>query len=204
MRPYSVTVSFCDEFEHGFGWVEDEGLMRRCGHALRAGGGVWLVDPFDHPGLDDRIRGLGEPAGVVQLLDRHGRDGDAIARRLGVPVHRLDAPAPFEAIALRTPPNWHEIALWWPAERVLVCGDALGTVGYFRAGGERLGVHPLLRPWPPRRLRRLKPEEILVGHGAGIHEGAPAALDEALATARRRIPAYMWGGIRALVRRRVP
>ncbi len=197
-------MSFCDEFERGFGWVEDEGPMRRCGHALLAGGGVWLLDAFDHPGLDDRIRELGEPAGVVQLLDRHGRDGEAIARRLGVPVHRLEAPAPFEAVALATPPRWQEIALWWSDARVLVCADALGTVGYFRARGERLAVHPLLRPWPPRRLGRLQPDRILVGHGTGVDDGATAALAEALATARRRIPAYVCGGVRVLTSRRVP
>ncbi len=203
-------MSFCDEFgaggaDGGFGFVED-GFMRRCGHALVVGGRVWLVDAFEHEGLEERVRAAGEPAGVIQLLDRHDRDNAAIAARLGVPLHLLEAPPPFVAIPLATPPRWREVALWWPEQRVLVLADALGTARYFRAGDERLGANPLLRLFPPRRLRRLQPERILVGHGEGIHEDAAGALHEALATARRRTPAWAWGGVRAhlLGRRAVP
>jgi hypothetical protein len=80
-----------------------------------------------------------------------------------------------------------------------VVGDALGTLAYFRAPGEALGVHPLLRLTPPRSLCGLEPEHVLCGHGPGLHgpDAAPA-LREALATARRRIPWYVAG----LVRRR--
>ena len=73
---------------------------------------------------------------------------------------------------------------------------ALGTAAYYLAAGERLGVHPLLRLVPPRALSRFAPHHVLCGHGEGIHgdEAAPA-LDKALATARRRLPAlwrYGW------------
>lgn len=190
-------MHLCDEFEGGFGWIEETGFLRRCGHALVDGGKVWLVDPFDDEGLEERVRAAGEPAGVIQLLDRHGRDCEALAGRLGVPVWRLAAPAPFRAVPLATPPRWREVALWWPERRVLVGGDALGTARYYRAGDERLAVHPLLRPLPPRRLAGLAPERVLVGHGAGVHEDAAAALAEALATSRRRLPAWLWGGISA-------
>ena len=195
-------MSFCDEFDGGLGWIEDAGFVRRCGHALVADGRVHLVDPFEHDGLDERVRAAGEPAGVIQLLDRHARDGEAIAARLGVPLHRLEAPPPFVAIELATPPGWREIALWWPEERVLVAADALGTARYFRAPGEAIGVHPLLRLFPPRRLAGLEPRRILVGHGEGIHDDAAAALREALGSARRRLPAYAWAGFRAHVLRR--
>jgi hypothetical protein len=192
-------VRFCDEAEWGFGWLLDERL-RRCSHALLAEGKVWVVDPVDAPGVEERIRDLGEPAGVIQLLDRHRRDSAALAARLGVP--RLETPyqgvpgAPFEPILIARRPWWHELALWWPQERVLVCGDALGTVGYFLAPGERLGVHPLLRLTPPR-LGRFAPRHVLCGHGEGVHgdEAAPA-LEEALATARRRLPAVALGLVR--------
>ncbi|HET7045877.1 MAG TPA: hypothetical protein VFI37_13595 [Gaiellaceae bacterium] len=195
-------MSFCDEFAlsssvGGFGWIEETGFMRRCGHALIEGGRVWLVDPFEHDGLDGRVRAAGDPAGVIQLLDRHGRDCAAIAQRLGVPLHRLEVPAPFEAIRLATPPRWEEVALWWPEPRVLVVAEALGTARFYRAPGERLAVNPVLRLAPPRRLGRLVPERILCGHGEGVHEEAAGALREALATARRRLPAYVWGGLRA-------
>ena len=46
---------------------------------------MWVVDAIDVPGAEDRIRGLGEPAGVVQLLDRHARDCAGLATRLGAP-----------------------------------------------------------------------------------------------------------------------
>jgi glyoxylase-like metal-dependent hydrolase (beta-lactamase superfamily II) len=117
---------------------------------------------------------------------------------LGLPLRSLEAPAPFAPILLGTPPGWKEIALWWPERQVLVCGDALGTQSYFRTEEERLGVHPLLRLIPPRRLARLAPQHVLVGHGEGVHEDATAALREALTTSRRRLPAALEGAIRAI------
>jgi hypothetical protein len=184
-------VRVCDELEDGsFGWIEP-GFLRRCSHALAVDGRVYVIDPGDEDGLDERINAAGEPAGVIQLLDRHNRDCTELARRLAVPLHYLAAPAPFVAIPLATPPRWNEIALWWPERRVLVCADALGTISYFRAPGERLGVHPLLRLRPPRALRRVYPEHVLTGHGAGVHDDAAAALHEALRTSRRRLPAAL-------------
>jgi len=195
-------VRVCDELGDGsFGWIEGRS-MERCAHALVAGGRVFLVDPFEDDGVEERVRAAGEPAGVIQLLDRHRRDCAAFARRLDVPLHVLDAPAPFEAIPLATPPRWREVALWWPERRVLVCADALGTGAAFRAPGERLGIHPLLRLIPPRRLARLAPEHVLVGHGEGVHDDATAALRETLAASRRRLPAALVETARAVRRSR--
>jgi hypothetical protein len=188
---------FCDESEHGFSWiVADEG-MRRCSHALLVDGDVWLIDPLAWPEAEERVRLLGEPAGVVQLLDRHNRDCAEVAARLGVPHLRLpEALPPFEVVRVVNGPGWHERALWWPEGRVLVAADALGTAGYFLARGERLAVHPLLRLLPPRRFARLAPEVVLVGHGEGVHSDAAAALHEALRTARRRIPRWLVSRVR--------
>jgi hypothetical protein len=180
-----------DEWESGFGWSQDE-FMRRTSHALAAGGRVWLIDPVDTPELEERVRALGEPAGVLQLLDRHERGCAAWAERLGVPHLRAWeslGTAPFEALPVRRRRWWREVALWEPAARTLVCADALGTVAYFCAPGERIGLHPLVRPFPPHSLARVTPARILCGHGAGVHEGAAAALQEALRTGRRRLPA---------------
>jgi glyoxylase-like metal-dependent hydrolase (beta-lactamase superfamily II) len=91
---------------------------------------------------------------------------------------------------------WHEVALWYPEQRTLVCADAVGTVQYYRAPGERLGVSPLLRLTPPRRLLAVEPDHVLVGHGEGIHQDAAAALREALTLARRRTPSWAWAGLR--------
>ena len=66
---------------------------------------------------------------------------------------------------------------------------------YYRAPGERLGVSPLLRLTPPRRLLAVEPDHVLVGHGEGIHEDAAAALREAVTLARRRTPSWAWAGL---------
>lgn len=199
-----VSVRFCDEFDGGFGWIVEE-FMQRCSHALVAGERVWLVDPLDAPEVEERIRGAGRPAGVLQLLDRHKRDCVALANKLGVPHHVVpEHPVPpFEFIPVRTGRTWKEVALWWPERRVLVCADVLGTTRYFRAGAERLGVHPLLRLRPPRQqLASLRPAAILCGHGEGVFEEAEAALRGALSTSRRRIPAQVASAVRAWRARR--
>jgi hypothetical protein len=174
-------VEAVDEFDAGFGWIRDE-FLQRCSHALVAGGNVWLIDPLEDEGLDDRVRAAGTPAGVIQLLDRHARDCAAIARRLRVPHHVVpEQPVgPFEFIPILKWRRWLEIALWWPERRVLVCADALGTISYFRFGRRRLGMHPLLRLRPPRQLAVLAPDVILCGHGRGVLREAHAALVRAL------------------------
>lgn len=184
---------FCDESEWGFGWIES-GRMQRTSHALLAAGRVWIVDPVDGEGVDERIGALGEPGGVLQLLDRHNRDCAAFAERFGVPHHvvpigRLDG-VPFEFLLVRKGRFWKETALWWQEERVLCVADALGTLPFFCAPGEVLGVHLLLRLLPPRkRLGRVSPRHVLCGHGEGVHgDQAEAAFREALRTARRRLP----------------
>lgn len=187
MRSWSLV----DEWEGGFGWLLDE-RMHRTSHALALAGRVWLIDPVDAPGVEERVRALGEPAGVLQLLDRHNRDCALWAARLEVPHlrawHGIDR-APFECLTVRDRRWWREVALWEPTRRTLVCADALGTIAFFRAPAERIGWHPLQRLFPPRSLSLAVPERILVGHGAGVHDGAAAALHDALQNGRRRFPA---------------
>lgn len=206
-----MKIRICDETAFGFGWIAAEpARLERASHALRADGRVWLVDPVEGPGIVELIRALGEPAGVVQLVDRHGRDCALLAERLRVPHHRVPfggiPDAPFEVRRILDVPGWREVALWWREERVLVCTEALGTVPYFRAPEERLGVHPLLRPYQPRGLRELAhsltPRHLLVGHGEGIHgEGLPLALTGAVERARRRAPHWLRHQIRGRRRR---
>jgi glyoxylase-like metal-dependent hydrolase (beta-lactamase superfamily II) len=194
-----MKVRFCDEFDGGFGWIVDE-FLERCSHALVADGKVWVVDPVAGDGVEERIRAAGEPAGVIQLLNRHNRDCAALAERLGVPHHAipLEAIPPFEFLTVVMNPVWKEVALWWPERRVLVCADALGTARYYRARKDRLALNPLLRPFPPRRkLSAVAPSRILCGHGEGLQEDAEAAVREALRTARRRIPAQFASAARA-------
>jgi hypothetical protein len=202
-----VQLRFEDDFGHGFGWSPEGERLQRTSHAVLAGGRVWLTDVVDGPGLDERITALGEPAAVVQLLDRHKRDCAAVAERLGVPLHvtpftDVEGTA-FVAFPIVRQRFWKEVALWFAEPRVLVFADALGSLGYFRARGEPFGVHPVLRLFPPRRsLAGLEPEHILFGHGPGFHGSeAPAALRTALATARRRLPRALTASVRSVVRR---
>lgn len=182
-----------DETDFGFGWIgSDQPKLRLASHALAADDGVWLVDPTDEPALDERIHALGEPRGVIQLLDRHNRGCAETARRLGVTHHLVPFDgvddSPFEFVPVVRRRHWREAALWWPERRVLVTADALGTVPhYFALGGERIGVHPLLRLWPPTRLGELGPNHVLVGHGEGLHADAAAAVRDALSRSRRRL-----------------
>jgi hypothetical protein len=177
------------EFGAGFTWVVDE-LMERASHALVHEGRVWIVDPVAWEPALERIAQLGEPAGVLQLLDRHERHGEAVARRFGVPLLRLPHAlpgTPFEIARLVDRPWWREAVLWWPERRVLVVPEAVGTGEYF-ALGRPLGVHPLLRLTPPYSLRAYAPEHLLAGHGPSLHEDATPALEQALQHARGDIP----------------
>lgn len=183
--------------EHALGltWVVEE-PMERAFHALVDDGRVWLVDPLDGPEMAD-AEGLGEPAAVLQLLDRHNRDCAEIAARLGVP--HLKVPdsipgSPFEAIAAVRVPHWRETALWWPAKKALVVAEALAANEMHTGGEQRVGMHLFLRPWPPRSLRGYEPEHLLLGHGNGVHGAEAAAdLETAYARARRDLPRVLLG-----------
>ena len=195
-------VRFVDEVGFAFGWIAPQpGFMQRASHAVASHGRVWVIDPVADESALARVCELGDPAGVVQLLDRHGRDCRAVAGQLGVPHYEVPEQPPagarFEVLPLVLRRWWREVALWYPEHGTLVCADAVGTAQYYRAPGERLGVSPLLRMTPPRRLLAVEPDHVLVGHGEGIHEDAAAALREAVTLARRRTPSLAWSSLRA-------
>lgn len=190
-----------DELPFGFGWLDESSFIRRCSHALAVDGRVWIFDAVADEDALERVAGLGEPAGVVQLLNRHDRDNAAIAARLGVPLHVLpeEAPegAPFAVVLLVRNRLWHEVAAWFPEQRTLVVGEALGTAQFYRAPEDRVAVAALLRLTPPRKLLALEPRHLLVGHGEGVHEEVPAAMRDAVEHSRSRIGSWLWTGIRA-------
>jgi hypothetical protein len=188
----SMKLRFCDERgDAGFSWIVDE-RMTRTSHALAVEGRVWLVDPVDWPEAVERASSLGEPAGVLQLLDRHNRDCRTLAAGLG--VQRVVAPddlpgTPFECIPVRRGRRWRETALWWPEKQTLVVAEALGTNRFFTGGKAALGVHLLLRLTPPDVLAGYEPRHLLVGHGEGIHgPDTTEAVRDAIASSRRRLP----------------
>jgi hypothetical protein len=174
----------------GLTWAEPGG-MARAAHAVLDGERVWWVDPFDDAAALTAAAELGRPTGILQLLDRHNRDCEQLAKQFGVPLLRLPErvpDAPFEVVRVVWRPWWHEIALWWPQQRTLIVAEAVGTAPAFALGGPA-GVHPMLRLRPPRdALSRHRPDRLLVGHGNAIETGGGEALDHALAHARADIP----------------
>ena len=104
------------EHDLGLTWVHRE-AMARASHALVDDERVWLIDPTDEDEALDRVAALGEPAGVLQLLDRHNRACAQVARRLQVP--HIDLPevlpqAPFDPVWVVRRKGWNEVALDWP------------------------------------------------------------------------------------------
>ena len=176
-----------DEYEFGLSWVLEE-AMQRTSHALVVERRVWLVDPVAVDDALERALGLGEPAGVLQLLDRHNRDCAELAEQLGVPhVCVPDEVPPFEAIPVVRIPGWKETALWWPEKRALIVAEVVGSSDMIHTGGATpVGMHFLLRALPPGRLRSYGPEHLLMGHGTGVHgPDAAAELERAYARSRR-------------------
>jgi hypothetical protein len=189
----AVEIRALSEFTLAVTWEIAE-AARRTSHAIRADDGrVWLVDAVDHPDAMARVAALGEPAAVLQLIDRHNRDCAAIAARLGVPhleVPDAVADSPFRTVPVLRSRRWRETALWWPERDLLVVAEAIGTAQAFTAGGHgTVGMHPILRPRPPKALRGYRPEHLLCGHGPPVHGAAARdGVAWAYAHARSDIP----------------
>jgi len=217
----SPSLHEIDRWDEGVGWLAyPEEELRRASHAVVDDGDVWVLDPLDAPGLDDLLGEFGEVAGVVLCLARHKRDAAAVARRHDVPVYvpewmtgvadELDAPIErfgdglgdtgYRTVTVRngSVPPWQEVALF--DGETLYVPEAVGTIPFFTAGDERLGVHPMLRLTPPRRaLRGLDPDRLIVGHGEGVFGGANTVLRTALDTARSGAPRAYLGALREVL-----
>lgn len=186
-----------DETDVGLTWVMDE-PMARASHALVEEGRVWIIDPVDENDAMTRVAELGEPAAVLQLLDRHNRDCTAVADRLGVPLVVLPdevKSTPFQTIRVVNNRLWKEQALWWQEKRCLVVAEALGSNRMYKPGPAGAGVHIGMRLTPPKRqLGTYLPEHLLFGHGEPIHgpEATPA-LQEAIDRSVRDIPGAVIG-----------
>ena len=180
-----------------FAWQPPSDPASRSSTALVTDAGTVLVDPVECDGLDDALAQLPAVCGIVTLLDRHQRDAQALADRLGAPrliPRALGGPGValpgIEERAVFTWKRWREALLWLPDRRVLVCAEALGTAAFDLArSGDPIGVHPFARLVPPRRaFAGIEPEVIAVGHGEPLTEGAAEALRRALRTARVQLP----------------
>ncbi len=195
------SVRTIDETDFGVTWVMDE-PMARASHALAKDGRVWIIDPVDDHDAMAKVAELGEPAAVLQLLDRHNRDCESVAERLGVPLVKLPdevKSTPFKTIDVVNNPIWKEKALWWPQKRVLLVAEALGSNLMYKPTEAGAGVHIGMRLTPPRgSLGTYLPKHLLFGHGESIHgPEATTALQEALDRSRRDIPGALVGLPRA-------
>lgn len=196
-----------DDFAGVSWYAHPEESGKRTSHALQTAAGVWLLDPLDAPGIDDRITELGEVAGVVVLSDYHARDADVFAQRYDVPVtvpdwlarveERVDAPvervedefADFQFRRLKPMGVWHECVAYREADGTLYIPDGLSTHEKFTVGEERLGMATPWRLAPPREtFADIDPDRILTGHGDAITDDAGTALATAFDGARRRFP----------------
>lgn len=176
----------------GITWVMDE-PMARASHALTDGEKVWIIDPVDDEAAIERALTLGKPAVVFQLLDRHNRDSEEVARRLGVKLVVLPLElrgTPFEAIEVVDNRLWKERALWWKKTKTLVVPEAVGASKVFNPTQAGAGVHIGLKATPPRnQLGTYNPRHLLMGHGAPVNgPDATEALQEALDRSRRDLP----------------
>ena len=188
---------------HGsFSWIADPGeRIARASTAIALQDGWLLVDPVEAPGLDVAL--AERPVrGIVLLMARHRRDSEAVAARHGVAGQLVDdgAPLPFAGVQVRRTlrrPGWREALLWLDDRGLLVVGDLYGTLPYFLTGSDVLGMHPALRPLPPRLgLAELRPRAIAVGHGRPVTSGAAEALELAERTAIRGLPRNWWHIVR--------
>ncbi|MGB0119876.1 MAG: hypothetical protein WBP55_02845 [Solirubrobacterales bacterium] len=184
-----------DETEIGITWVLDE-PMARASHALVSDGRVWLIDPVDEPEAMEKVAALGTPKAVLQLLDRHNRDSQAIADRLEIPLVVLPDElngTPFQSIDVVNNRLWKEKALWWQATQTLVVAEAIGTNEMACPTDRGAGVHIMMRMTPPKKsLGTYLPEHLLLGHGPAIHgPGATEALQDAVDRSRLDLPKAM-------------
>ena len=198
-----MSVRLIDETEFGLGWMEDA-REHRAGHALVVDGRIWLVDPIDPEEVETACSRSAsrQPSSSCSTATtaprRRWRRGSACRSTSS----RRELPGtPFELVPVVRNRLWREVALWWPQRRTLVCADALGTIAFFRAGGERVGVHPAapLRSAAaaPRSRAGAPPRGPWAGPPRARHGDARGRCDQ---DARRRIPRWLLG-LPGIVRR---
>lgn len=198
-----------DRWANGVGWIaHPDEAMERASHAFEVDGDVWIVDPVDVDGLDDLVAEFGDVAGVVLLLDRHKRDAATIAKRHGVAVHapvwmdgvESDLGVPVEGLRTEVGQTgygvhpvidnrfWQEAALYGEDTGQLIVSEALGSAPYYRRKNHRIGVHPALRLFPPKRLRQFTPQRVDFGHGRGLADDSEGTIRRAIDRSRRSAP----------------
>ena len=194
-----MDISVTYERDWGLGWIAAEpAFMQRASHALAHEGRVWLVDPVDGEGLEDRLARLGEVRGVLQLLDVTRATAPRWPAATACRCCRPRSTA-FPGPPSRRSPWWAAGAgarrpSGWPARRALVVAEALGTAPYFPARGREPQHRMHAQRLAPRALAGFGPEHLLVGHGPPLHGPDVAErVRRAIARSRREIPRWLAG-----------
>lgn len=177
--------------------------MQRTSHALAVEGDVWLFDPLDANGLDEKLASLGTVAGVVVLSSRHGRHAARLAQRHDVSIHvpewfDVDFDVPVESFTEELNETGFEVlwrvddfvqegVLFHPERNTLLVGDSLMTNPLLCGEEGRLEMAlPFMRLRPPQvDPELLDVERVLVSHGKPVFENAQVALEDALAMEHR-------------------
>jgi len=187
-------------------WTEDQGGEEGweasvAWWALATEHGLALVDPLveDWPALDGLLDAHGGCAGIVRTCYWHQRSVAEAAARYRAPVwagveasgssphppdHTVrDGDELFGALRVIDVERADEIALWLPAQRALLFGDAM------LRRGEELRVCPPSWTQPEggyerlvellRGLRGMPVEHVLVSHGQFVARDGAGALERA-------------------------
>lgn len=194
-------LNILKEWDHGFTWMaHPDADLRRSSQAIEVDKNVWLVDPLDAVGLDDKLADLGGVVGVVVLGSHHERHADRLARRHGVAVHvpewfrasgrNFEAPVKdisnglndtgFELLFLRDNAFRQEGALYHPARKTLIVSDTLMTALFSSKPG-RPELFPPARIRPSYdALRGLEVDRLLLSHGEPVFEDVEVKIERAL------------------------
>lgn len=193
-------------------WTEDEGGEEGWEPVVGWWGvsspsGLVLIDPLveDWPQLDRLVEGQGGCAGIIRTVHWHQRSVADAARRYGAGVwarpsgagaaapptdHAVsDSEELFERITAFDMERQDEIALWLPAQRALIFGDAM-----LRRGAGELRVCPESWIQPPGGAARMRSllagltvlpvKHVLVSHGPLVLDDGERSLRAA--TSERR------------------
>jgi cyclase len=147
-------------------------------HADHCGGNSVFGDArivAHHPTVPDIAKVLGEPDLLDRIMPWHAGRFAALGARVPEPVDvaDLDIPSDGEALVFGPAHSFHDVALWFPAARVLIAADLCFS------GVTPLGLHGSLPGWAEAlgKLIALEPDVVVPGHG-------PVTTRQALADVR--------------------
>jgi cyclase len=147
--------------------VEVRTVLHTHHHADHCGGNSVFGDAriIAHaPTVPDIAKVLGEPGLLDKVFPWHAGRFAALGARVPEPadVTTLAIPLDGQALVFGPAHSFHDVALWFPARRVLIAADLCFS------GVTPLGLHGSLPGWAEAlgRLIALEPEVVVPGHGS--------------------------------------